>query len=123
MAGPYRHTHVNAWYGTSVNLIVGYHETWWRHRDGIRRHGLLRSEPSLAQPFGIYIYRNDTEFDHPTYGKETALRCRWGAQTKTSALIDIWRVYYCGPMIPDQYVENGMVCLVDIPSEFLTLLA
>lgn len=108
----------------SMNLIVGYHATRWRHRDGIRKHGLLRSEPSLPQPFGVYIYRDDTEFDHPTYGKERALRCRWGPGNLYAIdRMDIWQVCYCGPMLPDQYVENGMVCLADIPSEFLTLLA
>lgn len=123
MAGPYRHPYVNARYGTSVNLVVGYHATWWRHRDSIRERGLLRSEPSFTQPFGIYIYRDDTEFDHPSYGKEKALRCRWSSSYVPDNVVDIWQIGYCGPMIPDQYVENGMVCLADIPSEFLTLLA
>lgn len=100
-----------------MNWIIGYHATQPRHYEGISRLGLLRSEPSLAQAYGIYVYREDAGFDHPTYGKGGAYRIRWSSSRSNH----IWRVAYCGPFIPDPVVENAMILLQDVPPEWVTL--
>lgn len=117
MVGSHWDQHGRTWNVARVNQVICFHETQRRHREGIQRLGLLRSEPTVSQAFGIYVYREDSSFDHPTYAKCGGYRIRWAANDRA----DTWRIAYCGPLTPDPFVENAMILLRDTPPEHVTL--
>ena len=96
-----------------MSPLVAYHATPVRHREGIYRHGLLCSQPVRNRPFGVYVYRNDSEFDHPTLNSHTV----WGCGGK----LDEWEVSYIGPVTSDIYVANALIFLRAVPRECVSL--
>lgn len=89
-----------------MSPLVAYHATAQRHRENILRYGLIPHQPTRLQPWGVYVYRPDREFDHNTGGKQwRPSGVRWvGAWP-----MDVWQVSYIGPVCADQFVMNGWV--------------
>ena len=88
-----------------MSLLVGLHATAQRHRDGILQSGVLAAQPQKGRPFGVYTYREDGEFDHPTFSR--GHRVVWAS----GCYQDVWQVAYFGRITPDHYVTNGLVFL------------
>lgn len=97
-----------------MSPFIAYHATARRHRFGIRRYGLLPSEPGMEQPYGVYVFNDD--FGHATFTRSLFV-CRWSWWQP----MDLWRVAYVGPLSPDRYVENGLVLHNPVPPEYVTL--
>lgn len=94
-----------------MSPIVGYHCTRNACRESIRQNGLLGAQPTKARPWGVYVFRADGEFDHPTRDSLSEWTHYHGQ--------DLWRVAYIGPSMPDQYVLNALIFLG--PVEHVTL--
>jgi len=90
-----------------MSPLVAYHATNRFYRDSIRQRGLIGAQPNPSRPFGVYVYCMNGELDHPI--RVRGNRIEW-THSRGS---DVWRVAYIGPLTPDAYVTNGMVCLFD----------
>lgn len=101
-------------YGASRRMspFIAHHATRQACRDSIQREGILPSRPTALQPYGVYVFRDDTDIDHNTWSRGRCLR--WAHDQRQ----DVWRVAYIGPMRPDHLVTNAMVLLERVrPSE------
>lgn len=114
MAGPYRIDYGDARDDTRMSPLVAYHSTYRRCRDSIMARGLIRSEPTMIQPYGVYVYGDD--FGHPIWSR-SGKGVYWGSGPNN----DVWQVSYIGPLCDDPLVANGMVLLKDVPPEQVTL--
>lgn len=70
----------------------------------------------MGRPCGVYVYREDSEFDHGSFARGQYLR--WGmpmtvVDEPIRVEADIWQVSYIGPVMEDHYVENGLILLRD----------
>lgn len=74
-------------------------------RESIREHGLLPNRPTSHRPYGVYVFRDDGGLNHECYHSIT--EWEWWPEAYT----DCWQVAYIGPMMPDEYVINGMILL------------
>lgn len=102
-----------------MSPIVGFHATTRRCRDGIRKRGLIPSEPSMLQPFGVYVYRPDDEFTHPIFSRASRpVFTTWASDWPQ----DVWEVSYIGPLMPDHLVTNALVFLTTEPITDITLI-
>ena len=88
-----------------MSPLVAYHATNPKCRESILRRGLLPAQPQKGRPFGVYVFRDDDAFNHPTFSRGGRLIWVVGGGQ------DIWEAAYIGPLTPDQYVINGMVFL------------
>lgn len=86
-----------------MSPIVGYHASRYACRDSIRRHGLLCSRPAKGQLVGVYVFRPDGSFNHPSRTFDLYWDERYGQ--------DLWECAYIGPLAMDRFVINGMVLL------------
>lgn len=102
-----------------MSPIVGLHATSRRCRDSIREYGIIPSEPTLLQPFGVYVFSDDDEFTHPTYSRSSMPSfVTWAAEWCQ----DVWAVAYIGPIVPDHLVANALVFLTEEPVTLITLI-
>lgn len=69
----------------------------------------------VSRPYGVYVYNDDAP--HPIFARYAA-SCWWGAW----APCDLWQISYIGPISEDEYVENGYVLHLPVPSQNLTLI-
>lgn len=97
-----------------MSPFVAYHATVFRHRESIRKYGLLAAG-SNPERFGVYVFRED--YGHPTFSRTRAC-VRWGHWPPN----DLWQVSYIGPMSPDHYVENGLILHYSVPPQHLVLI-
>lgn len=84
-----------------MSPLVAYHATRAACRESIRQHGLLPTGSHDGRPFGVYVFRPDSELDHPC--KNSA--CEWECHPRQ----DLWETAYIGPLAPDQYVLNAVI--------------
>lgn len=89
-----------------MSPIVGYHATRQCCRRSIQEDGLIPFWNSYERPYGVYVYRDDGEFDHPGHNSRTI----WGCHSAA----DLWQAAYIGPLCPDPYVINAMVFLGEV---------
>lgn len=82
-------------------LFIGYHATSRRYRRSIAARGLIAAKP-YCQREGVFVFSDDLA----TPMLPGLPRVRWAARPETQ---DIWCVAYCGPMIADPFVENGLI--------------
>lgn len=86
-----------------MSPVLVYHTSPFRRRAGILRHGkIFPNEPSAAEPYGVYVYRDDGSWNHPTWNSRTV----W-----TAGRQDVWMIAYIGPIMMDKFVHNGMILL------------
>jgi len=88
-----------------VSPVIVYHSTARRHRESIERHGLLGNLPNAGQWWGIYTFRDDYRHIPP---RDRRNRRTWTIWTHHEPN-DLWEIAYIGPLLPDQYVANGLV--------------
>lgn len=86
-----------------MSPLVAYHATRPACREGIVTNGLLPSSYPRHRPYGVYVFRMDGSFDHLCWNSRTY----WDASPRA----DVWQVAYIGPLMIDQYVQNGMILL------------
>jgi len=90
-----------------VTPFMCYHSTARRHRESIEQYGLLCNLPNAGQHFGIYCFSDDLAHTTREYRRSKRAWCRWGHREPN----DLWQVGYCGPMLHDRWVTNGIVLL------------
>lgn len=94
--------------------LVALHVTYVTRRESIRARGLLGAQPTKARPFGVYVFRDDGSLDHNTIGSH---RIHWSSERGS----DTWQAVYCGPVMPDRYIVNGIILLEDVPPSDVSL--
>lgn len=83
-------------------IFVGYHETSPAYRASIQQLGLVANTPGgllITQPHGVYVFSPELRNDIAA-----SFFCEWAHLGG-----DLWRVGYCGPMLPDPLVRNAVI--------------
>lgn len=97
--------------------FLAYHATPRRHRESIGILGLIPGRPMRGRPFGVYVFNDNAP--HPTFSRGR-FSVWWSGGPYYRE--DIWQVAYIGPMLSDEYVENGWVLLEGVPPQCLSLI-